>query len=185
MSELVGLWIPIVASAIAVVSVRLGVQLAGLRSCEVKDLPEEEATVEQLQKSGIGPGMYQFPSGRRKLAPDREELRMQRINSGPWGTINIRAQPPSIGRQILQTLLFCLVTSLVVAYLSTLALSSGARFLQVFQVTGTAGILAYAFGGVQNTIWFGTNLRGALLDAIEGICFGLMTGVVFGLLWPR
>ncbi len=47
--------------------------------------------------------------------------------------------------------------SFLIAYLATLALESGASFSKVFQVTGTLGILAYAFGNVPNTIWFGTH----------------------------
>lgn len=185
MSELGGLWIPIVVSAIAVVFASVAARvIIGHHNADWKDLPEEEATAEHLQKSGTAPGMYLFPGRRRKLTTDLEELRQQRMNSGPWGTVNIWARQPSIGRQLLQTLTFCLVTSVVVGYLGTLALSSGAQFMQVFRVTGTAGILAYAFGGVPNAIWFGTHLRSAVMDVIDGVCFGLITGVVFGLLWP-
>ena len=75
------------------------------------------------------------------------------------------------------------MTSFFIAYLGTLALEPGADFLKVFQVTGTAGILAYAFGFVPNAIWFGTHCRPLLMDIIDGVCFGLITGAVFGMLW--
>ena len=185
MNELAGLWIPIVVSAVAVLLACFSArEVFGLHHCDWKDLPEEEVTVEQLQKSGVGPGMYVFPGRRKKLTTEDEELRQQRRNSGPWGTINIRTRHPSLGRHLLQMMTFSLVTSLFVGYLGTLALNPGAEFLQVFQVTGTAGILAYAFGGIPNAIWFGSNLRGALMDVVDGLCFGVITGAVFGILWP-
>jgi hypothetical protein len=55
----------------------------------------------------------------------------------------------------------------------------------VFQVIGTAGILAYAFGGIPNAIWLGLDFRSATIDVVQGILYGLVTGVVFGMLWPN
>jgi len=107
------------------------------------------------------------------------------MDSGPWGTVNVRARQPSIGRVLVQSLTFCLVTSVFVAYLGTLSLSPGDDFSRVFQVIGTAGILAYAFGGIRNAIWFGLDFRSAVLDVVDGVFYGLITGVVFGILWPN
>ena len=185
MNELAGLWIPIVVSAVVVLVASFVSQLIiGRYAAEWKELPEEEATIEHLQKSGIGPGQYLFPGRSPKSSQDLEETRQQRMNSGPWGTVNIWARQPSMGRNLLQSFVFYLVTSFFVAYLATLALEPGAEFSPVFQVTGTAAILAYAFGGIPNAIWFGSHLRSALMDVINGIVHGLLTGTIFGMLWP-
>ena len=185
MNELAGLWIPIVVSAIAVLFACFVTRnVIGLHRADWKELPEEEATVEQLQKSGVGPGMYLFPGRREKHTPELEECRQQRMNSGPWGTINVCARQPGLARHLFQTLIFCLTASTFVGYLGSLALDPGAKFLQVFQFTGTAGILAYAFGGIPNAIWFGSHVRRAVKDVIDGLCFGLITGTIFGILWP-
>ncbi len=185
MNELAGLWIPIVVSAVAVfVASFVAWVLVGHHATDWKSLPEEEATIEHLQKSGIGPGQYLFPGRRPKSTNDNEETRQQRMNSGPWGTVNIWARQPSMGRNLLQSFVFYLVTSFFVAYLATLALEPGAKFSPVFQVTGTAAILGYAFGGIPNAIWFGSHFRPALMDVLDGLCYGLLTGAIFGLLWP-
>lgn len=185
MTELAGLWIPIVVSAVAVfVASFVAWVIVGHHAADWKELPEEEATIEHLQKSGIGPGQYVFPGRSPKSSGDLEETRQQRMNSGPWGTINIWARQPSMGRNLLQSFVFYLVTSFFVAYLATLALEPGAEFSPVFQVTGTAAILAYAFGGIPNAIWFGSHLRSALMDVLDGIVYGLLTGTIFGMLWP-
>jgi hypothetical protein len=53
--------------------------------------------------------------------------------------------------------------------------------MAVFRFVGTAGIVAYCAGGIQNVIWF---KRRMITDLADGIVYGLITGVVFGLLWP-
>ena len=184
MSELAGLWIPILVSAVAVFFASfLAWVVIGHHNRDWNELPEEGDTMSFLQKSGIRPGLYIFPMARSKeqMADDTKQ---QRLNSGPWGTVNIWSAQINMGRNLLQTFTFYLIASVFIGYLATLALDPGAGFSKAFQVTGTAGILAYAFGTVPNAIWFGSHLRPALMDIIDGVCFGLITGVVFGALWP-
>jgi hypothetical protein len=184
MSELAGLWLPILTSAVAVfIASFLAWVVIGHHTPDWQELPEESGTMEFLQKSGIRPGQYLFPLARTK-GQMADPAKQQRMASGPWGTVNIWARPVNMGRNLLQTFTFYLVTSFFIAYLGTLALDPGAGFSRVFQVTGTAGILAYAFGIVPNAIWFGTHLRALLMDIFDGVSFGLITGVVFALLWP-
>jgi hypothetical protein len=51
-------------------------------------------------------------------------------------------------------------------------------------VTGTAAILAHCFAFMPNNIWFGTPKRAILMDVLDGVVYGLITGAVFGALWP-
>ena len=184
MSELAGLSIPILLSAIAVFVISLaGRLLIGHHKADWNELPEEGDTMEFLRKSGIKPGCYIFPLVHSK-EHRTDELKEQRLEAGPWGTIHVWTSQGNLGSRLLQTFTFHLVASFFIAYLGTLAIEPGAGFLKAFQVTGTAGILAYAFGGVPNAIWFSRHVRPAVLDVVDGICFGLITGVVFGLLWP-
>ena len=186
MNELAGLWIPIVVSALAVLGASCVVHVfIAQRLRNWKTLPEEDATVEHLQKSGTAPGFYVFPRRYSRASNGSEEAYVHRMESGPWGSVNVRARQPSMGRSLVQSLTFCLVTSVFVAYLGTLALSPGDDFSRVFQVIGTAGILAYAFGGIPNAIWLGMDFRSAVLDVVDGTLCGLITGAVFGMLWPN
>ena len=184
MSELASLWVPILLSAVAVFFASfLAWVVIGHHNPDWHELPAEGDSVDFLQKSGIKPGLYVFPymKTREQMADPEKQ---QRLNSGPWGVINVWERQANMGRNLLQTFTFYLVTSVFIAYLATLALDPGAGFSKVFQVTGTAGILAYAFGVVPNAIWFGSHVRPVLMDIIAGVCFGLITGVVFGALWP-
>jgi hypothetical protein len=184
MQEISSLGLPILLSAIAVfVASFLAWVVIGHHTPDWNELPDEEATITLLQKSGAKAGQYMFPMMRSKEQM-ADESKQRRMDSGPWGTVNIWARPVNMGRNLLQTFVFYLVASFFVGYLGTLALDPGASFSRVFQVTGTAGILAYAFGGVPNAIWFGTHFRSAIMDVIDGICFGLITGLVFASMWP-
>lgn len=184
MSELASLWLPILVSAVAVFFASfLAWVVIGHHSPDWKELPDERGTSDFLQKSGIKPGLYIFPMCRTK---DQmvDEGKQQRLASGPWGTVNIWTRQVNMGRNLLQSFTFYLVTSIFVAYVGTLAFDRGAGFSKVFQLTGTAGIMAYAFGVVPNAIWFGTHLRPLLMDILDGVCFGLITGLIFASLWP-
>jgi hypothetical protein len=37
---------------------------------------------------------------------------------------------------------------------------------------------------MPNNIWFGTPKRAILMDVLDGVVYGLITGAVFGALWP-
>jgi len=47
-----------------------------------------------------------------------------------------------------------------------------------------AAILAYTAGSICREIWFTRPLRAKLMDFIDGVAYGIITGVIFGLLWP-
>lgn len=51
-------------------------------------------------------------------------------------------------------------------------------------MVSVTAILAYTTGGVLREIWFARPLRARLMDAVDGIVFGLITGLIFVLLWP-
>lgn len=184
MDELSALGIPILVAGISVfIASFFAWVVVGHHRSDWSELPEEEKTVEMIQRSGAKAGQYLFPMTRTKEQMN-DRVKQDRLQSGPWGTVNVWARPANMPRNLLHSFIFYVTTSFFVAYLGTLALDPGASFSKVFQVTGTAGILAYAFGGIPNAIWFGTHFRAAMMDVIDGICFGLITGLVFAFMWP-
>jgi len=184
MSELAALWLPILLSSIAVFFASfLAWVVIGHHVPDWREIPEEGKVVDFIRAQGMRPGQYVFPMARSKEAMADPE-KQQRMTSGPWGTLNVWSHQVNMGSNLLKSFTFYLVTSFFVGYLGTLALDAGATFSKVFQVTGTAGILAYAFGHVPNSIWFGTHRRPMLMDILDGVCFGLLTGLIFAAFWP-
>lgn len=184
MSELATLWLPILLSSIAVfVGSFLAWVVIGHHTPDWSEIPDEGEVVDFIRAQGLRPGQYMFPMARTKEAL-ADGSKQQRMTSGPWGTLNVWSRQVNMSRNLLQTFAFYLVTSFFIGYLASLALDAGASFSKVSQVTGTAGILAYAFGHVPNAIWFGTHRRPMLMDVIDGVCFGLITGLTFATFWP-
>ena len=86
-----------------------------------------------------------------------------------------------MGANIACTLAFFLIASFCIAYLATIGLRQESDFMDVFRFVGTAGILTFCAGGIPNRIWFKRKMRGDLLD---GLVYGLLTGLIFASLWP-
>ncbi len=91
---------------------------------------------------------------------------------------------PNRGKSLVQWLVFCLAVSFMIAYLGHAAIPAGAEYLHVFRVSGTIAVLAYSAARVPNAIWFGHTWGSTWKDVIDGLVYGLLTGGVFGWLWP-
>ena len=88
---------------------------------------------------------------------------------------------PSMPVNMVYTVVFFLVTSLVIGYITYVACPPGTEFMKVFRIAGTIGILTHASSGILNGIWFKRRL---ITDIIDGIVFGLILGLIFAFLWP-
>ena len=86
-----------------------------------------------------------------------------------------------MGVNMLCTLLFFMIANFVIAYLAGMVLPPGDDFMKVFRFVGTAGILTYGTANILNGIWFG---RKMVADIVDGIAYGLITGLIFAALWP-
>jgi hypothetical protein len=187
MVALMDLWLPIVVSAAAVwVASALAWMVMPHHKNEFQRLPNEDTILAALRAGNIPPGQYMFPycdhSGKHKDDPQAKA----RMDAGPWGLLHAWPQSAmtGMGGKMLGSLVFYVVTSVFVAYVATLSLTRGSEFLNIFQITGTAAIMAYAFGSIPHAIWFNTPMRSVIAGAADGIVYGLLTGIAFGLLWP-
>ena len=131
---------------------------------------------------GLPPGNYMFPhAADRKACRDPEFVK--KWEKGPNGVLTIWPKV-NMGKNMALTFLTYLMVSVLIAYVASTVLSPGTDKLRVFQVTGTMGVLAYAFSHIPNSIWFGAYRRTIVMNILDGIAFGLITGGAFALLWP-
>ena len=183
MSELAALWMPILVSAVAVFFASfVSWVLIGHHNPDWRELANESDVADWV-RDNIRPGRYLFPCARTKEQMENESKK-QLLANGPWGTINIWDKAPNMGKNLGLTFSFYLVTSFFVAYLATISLDPGAGFGRVFQVTGTAAILAHCFAFMPNNIWFGTPKRAILFDVLDGVVYAMITAAIFGAMWP-
>lgn len=184
MTDLLALWLPILVSAVAVFFASFVFWAATpWHHKDVKVVPDPERADAAIASLGLPPGFYMLPNTHDK-AEMRSEAFAERVRRGPWATINVFPGRPNMGRNLALSFLTILLTSIGVAYLAAVALPPGADGPKVFQVTCTAAVLAYAFGGMLNAIWFGKPVGWIVRDLVDALVFALITAACFVLMWP-
>ena len=143
-------------------------------------LADEEALGRALGEMNVSAGQYMFPCYESSEEMKSEEF-TKRMENGPWGTLAVWGGKPSMGANIFRTFLFYLLVSLFIAYLSTLGLSPGAGFRPVFRFVFAAGVMAHCLAFIPSAICFKTRI---LNNIIDGCVYALLTGVIFGMMWP-
>jgi hypothetical protein len=111
---------------------------------------------------------------------------IDRMSKGPVAMMTVRRSgPPSMGSSLVQWFVYCLVVGVFAAYIGGRALGVGADYLAVFRFAGCTAFIGYALALWQNTIWFSRSWTTTLKSTADGLIYGLLTGGVFGWLWPR
>jgi hypothetical protein len=182
---LTGLWLPILLSAVIVfVASSIMHMLLPYHQSDYRKLPDEERVLAALRPLGLTRGLYTFPYTTHKdmKLPETTE----KFKQGPVGYITvIPSGPVNMGKFLGLWIGFCLVVSFFVAYLTGHTVASGADYLAVFRVAGTAGFLAYGVGNLSNGIWRGQPWGMVLKEVFDGLIYALLTAGTFGWLWPR
>ena len=90
---------------------------------------------------------------------------------------------PAMGPMLGSWFVFCLFVSVLAAYLTNATLMPGDSF-NAARVAGTVGFCAYALGSFPESIWYFRKWSTTLKHGFDGVIYGLITGGVFGWLWP-
>ena len=185
MELLIPLWLPILLSAVVVWIISAVVWMAlPHHKRDFIALPDEDGFMDAVRKSGIKPGNYIFPDFRDPKVMKSEKTQ-KALNEGPVGHLSVWQTPLTMANKMAATFIVYLVVSILIAYLASVALPKTAEFAKVFQVVGTAGILAYSFSFIPNAIWFGAYKRTIVAGIIDGIVCGAITGAIFAWRWPQ
>lgn len=181
--SLISLWLPILLSALIVFFAAFvaWMVLPHHRSDWV-GIANEGSLLQAIKDLGLGRGQYVFP---RALTPEggKEPDAREKLKAGPVGSLVIRGEP-NMGKGLAFYFLFTLAVSFLVAYVGYAAIPAGAEYRHVFRVLGTTAFLAYSAAEVPAGIWFGHTWSSVWKSVIDGLVFGLLTGGVFGWLWP-
>ena len=186
MEFLTQLWLPIVVSAVLVfILSALAWTVLPHHKKDFTGLPNADAVQATMRQNPPAPGQYAMPwvSDMRALQdPAVKEKMMQ----GPRAYITVVPNGmPAMGPMMAKSVVFYLVVSLLVAYVTWHALGRGVEYLQVFRIAGTTASMAYILATVPDSIWFGRPWGNFGRQALDGLVFGLATAGVFGWLWPR
>lgn len=188
MVGLSSLILPIVVSAVLtfIVSALIWMVLPHHKT-DWKALPNEDPVRAALNAQRPGPGLYMIPGGMIGGQGMKDPAVLKKFEEGPVGFVTLRRLPVSMnmGPMMAQSVVFYLVVGTIVAYLAGRTLGPGTEYLQVFRVTGTVAWLAYGFGTVPDSIWFGRPWSTTVKHMLDALLMALVTAGTFGWLWPR
>jgi|SRR5215831_15512692 len=186
MIPLTALWLPILLSAVIVLfaSFIMHMVLAYHRS-DYRKLPDEERVTDAMRIAGVtrGPAYFfpYFSFKEMKSAPVIENMKR-----GSVGLLTVLpSDPPTMGKNLIQWFLYCVVISIFAAYLSGRTLAPGTAFLQVFLVAGTVAFLGYGAAHAQESIWNGRSWVVTFKRLFDSVIYALLTAATFGWLWPK
>lgn len=184
MDMLAHLWLPIVISAAAVwILSAIAWMALPHHKKDYQNLPDEKAFYAAFDSLKLPPGNYGFPACKDKASRNDPEVK-RRWAAGEMGMLSVWGKV-SMGRNMVVTFIVYLAISFFIAYIGGVALKPGTDFKHVFQLLGTAGVLAYCFSFIPGGVWFAQSPRALLMCVLDGIVYGLVTGAVFAGMWPK
>lgn len=185
MTNLISLWAPILLAAVTchIASYLFWVQTKWHQP-DVNPVPDQDAADAAINGLDLKPGFYMVPCNHDPADWKKPEV-LERYERGPWASINVFPGQPDMKKNVLLTLGMFLLISIAIAYLAASVLAPGTAYTKVFQVTCTAGVLAYTFGGVINGIWFGKPAGWVIRDIIDAAVYACITAGMFAWRWPE
>lgn len=185
MVSLTALWLPILLSA-AIVFVASSIihMLLGYHNSDWSSLDREDGVLDALRPFALKEGDYVAPRPKSMADLNTPEFKAK-VEKGP--RIMLTVMGPSSG-SMLKSLFLWFIYSLVIgifaAYVAGMTLAPGADYMDVFRITSTVAFAGYALALWQSWIWYARGLASTLKTTFDGLVYALLTGGVFGWLWP-
>jgi len=185
MVSIMSLWLPILLGAVFVFIVSSVIHMfLGYHSSDYKRLPNEEQVAAALRPFNIPPGNYTVPKSGSMKEMGTPEFK-QKLNQGPVLMMTVLPNGPiTMGKQFVQWFAFSALIGIFAAYMASRTLSAGAEYLAVFRVTGTVAFAGYGLAQIPESIWFARNWPATVKSVFDALIYAVLTGGVFGWLWP-
>ena len=185
MQDYLHLWLPILATAIAVfVASSLIHMVIQWHKSDYKKLLNEDVVRDAIRAGSPGPGQYILPHC-AEMKDMQNDAMKQKFVDGPVGMLVLRRSgPPAMGASLFQWFLYTLAVAAI----------SGAMAMRVFGPMGSAhgaghlvglvSFLTYTGGSVQYGIWMGKPWGSVAKDALDGLIYAAIGMLIFSYLWP-
>lgn len=182
MTTLAALWLPILLSAVFVFLASSVIHMVvQIHKNDYVGIPSEARVLDAL-RGAVPPGQYRFPYAAAMKDCATPEFQAK-LKQGPIGTMVLVAEM-NMGKALGQWFVFCVVIGVFVAYVTSLAVPTGAEYMRVFRVAGAVALLGYAFSSVTDSIWKGVSWGVTARFMFDGLVYALLTAGTFAWLWP-
>ncbi len=186
MVPLMSLWAPILLSAVVVFIVSSLIHmLLGYHANDYRKLKNEDEIMAALRPFRIAPGDYMMP-----CAPDgatrKSTAFLEKFKEGPVAVMTVLPSGQmSMAKNFVGWFLYAVVIGIFAAYIAGRALGPGAPYTAAFRFAGCTAFAGYSLALMQSSVWFGKSWGATLKSMFDGLIYALLTGGVFGWLWPN
>jgi hypothetical protein len=184
--SLVSLWLPILLSAVVVFLASSVIHMGPFwHRNDYPRMPREEEAMNALRPLAIPPGDYFIPRADGMKQMRSPEFK-QKLTQGPVAVITVMPNGMfSMNRNLAQWFVFLIVVGTFAAYIAGRTLPAGTSYLRVFQIVSATAFIGYSLALCELSIWYRRAWSLTLKSAFDGLIYGLLTGGVFGWLWPH
>jgi hypothetical protein len=184
MVSLAALWLPVLLSAVLVfIASSIIHMLLSWHASDWKKFPAEDAVLDALRPFNLAPGDYAAPRPQSTAEANTPEFKAK-AERGPRVLLTIMGPSTSMGRSLVLWFAYLLVVSLFAGYVASIALGAGTPYLRVFRITSTVAFAGYVLALWQGVVWYSRSVGYTLKSSLDGLVYALLTGGVFGWLWP-
>ena len=185
MVPLTSLWAPILVSAVVVFVASSIIHMAlPIHRNDFRKAPSEDALMDALRGFGVTPGDYIIPCAGSPAVMKTPEFK-EKMKRGPVAFMTVFPPNTGMGARLAQWFVYLVVVGIVAGYVAGRALGPAAPYLSVFRFAGCVAFVAYGVGLWQNSIWYGRAWSTTIKSTVDALVYGLLTGGVFGWLWPK
>jgi hypothetical protein len=185
MVPLTSLWIPILGSAVLVFAASSLLHMVlPFHKNDLRRVPKEDEIMNALRRFHLPPGDYFLPHAGSHDASKSPEF-VEKMQKGPVILMTVLPSgPPAMGTSLALWFGYAIVVGVFAAYIAGRALEPGAHYLAVFRFAGATAFVGYSLALLQHSIWYKRNWGTTLRSMADGLVYGLLTGGMFGWLWP-
>lgn len=186
MVDLTALWLPILLSGVFMFLVSAVIHMAPLwHKNEYPAVPNQDKVQEALRPFNIPPGDYMLPRCATSAEMKSPEY-IEKLKKGPVMILTVLPNEAiSMGKSLGLWFVYGIIVSIFAAYVAGRTLSEGTHYLSVFRVAGTTAFIGYSVALWQMSIWYNRSWGTTIRATFDGLIYALVTGGVFGWLWPR
>ena len=184
MMTVLSLWLPILIAAVLVFIASSVIHMVlGFHKNDLGAIPDERRVADALRPFAIPPGDYMMPHGHAKEMATPEFI--QKTKEGPVAIMTVFPnEPTNMGKSLALWFAYSLVVGGVAAYVAGMTLGIGAAYGEVFRVVAAVSFAGYSLAILQASIWWGRSWGYTVRTMADGLVYALLTGGVFGWLWP-
>lgn len=185
MVSLMSLLLPILLSAVAVFLASFVMNvLINFHKKDYHTIPREDEFLAAVRQFNLASGDYHAPRA-DSMAAMKDPVYVEKRDKGPNVIMTLTAgPPPTMPSHLVKWFVYSVVVSLFAAYIASRTLPAGTEYMQVFRIVATTAFMGYSLALAQNSIWYMKNWGATSRSIFDGLVYGLLTGGVFGWMWP-